>query len=799
MNKKIIPFLLAFTLAFSSCVPAANGASTSNSQSSGASSAAATPTITPTPLPEQQYVTGAEEFYNGDYDNALAQLAAAQTSTDPEIVSQAMILIGRIYQYEKNYQKAIETFGSVINYQPAGDTRNTAYFFMAKVYAEIKEYQLAANAYGDYLSLTSNSPIAADILEMQGDALVQAGNNADALKVYNQAITTARPEYLEELKLKAAQATADSGDVDSAIAQYLALYDSAQLNSTKATANLYLGRLYLQKGDPDSAYARFQDSVAQFPAFYDTYSQLVALVDANQPVDDRLRGIIDYNAGQYGMAISAFDRYIASHADYTADVLAYKAYSYYEMGDYENEVATWNLLIQNFPNDPNYYASAFIEKATTQYQMLQQYPTAAQTLLTYVTEASSANEAPAYLYQAARIYEQGNLLELAAQTWERVTNEYPAYEKSTLAQFNAGICYYRLGEYAQALTTFQRNALLTSNAPDKARAEMWIGKTQQALNDKAGAQSSFEQAAREDPTSYYSIRASELAQNQKPFSTSANIDLGVDLASEKKEAAEWMRSKFTIASDVDLLSPGELASNILYQRGNAFWQLGLVDRAQTEFDSLQEDLSSDAVNSFRLMNHLVDLGLNQSAIYCARQILDMIGYGDLSLLSQTPQYFNHIRFGTYFREIIVPTASENGFDSLVLFSIIRQESLFEPEITSSQGAEGLMQILPSVGQEIQADYGWPQNYQDSDLARPLINIKLGTHYLAKWYNYFDQNMIAALASYNGGIGYTLNWESLSNNDPDLLLEVIPDNYETQNYIRQIREFLEVYKTIYSRQ
>jgi soluble lytic murein transglycosylase-like protein len=60
-------------------------------------------------------------------------------------------------------------------------------------------------------------------------------------------------------------------------------------------------------------------------------------------------------------------------------------------------------------------------------------------------------------------------------------------------------------------------------------------------------------------------------------------------------------------------------------------------------------------------------------------------------------------------------------------------------------------------------------------------------------------MIAALASYNGGIGYTLNWESLSNNDPDLLLEVIPDNYETQNYIRQIREFLEVYKTIYSRQ
>jgi soluble lytic murein transglycosylase len=798
MKKKIIPFLLAFSLAFSSCASAANGAPVNDSQSNGSSAAATTPTITPTPMPEQQYVTGENEFYNGDYDNALIQLAAAQASTDPEIVAKAMVLTGRIYQYEKNYQKAIETFGSTINYQPEGMNRNTAFFFMGQVYNEMNEYQLAANALGDYLSLTPDSPIKADILEMQGDALVQAGNNADALNAYNQAITTARPEYLEELKLKAALATADSGDVDSAIAQYLALYDSAQLNATKSTANLYLGRLYLQKGDSDSAYQRFQDSVAQFPAFYDTFSQLAALVEANQPVDDRLRGIIDYNAGQYGMAISAFDRYIGSHPDYTADILSYKAFSYYAMGDYDNEVATWDLLIQKFPNDPNYYADAFIEKATTQYQKLQQYQTAAQTLLTYVTEASSANEAPAYLYQAARIYEQGNLLEVAAQTWERVTNEYPSYEKSTLAQFNAGICYYRLGEYAKALTTFQRNALLTSNAPDKARAEMWIGKTQQALNDKTSAQSSFEQAAREDPTSYYSIRAAELAQNEKPFFTSSNIDLGVNLASEKKEAAEWMRTKFTIATDVDLLSPVELASNILYQRGDAFWQLGMVDRAQTEFDSLQEELSSDAVNSFRLMNHLVDLGLNQSAIYCARQILDMIGYGDLSLLSQAPEYFNHIRFGTFFREIIVPTASENGFDSLVLFSIIRQESLFEPEITSSQGAEGLMQIMPSVGQEIQADYSWPQNYQDADLDRPLINIKLGTHYLAKWYNYFDQNMIAALASYNGGIGYTLNWESLSNNDSDLLLEIIPDNYETQNYIRQIREFLEVYKTIYSR-
>jgi soluble lytic murein transglycosylase len=110
-----------------------------------------------------------------------------------------------------------------------------------------------------------------------------------------------------------------------------------------------------------------------------------------------------------------------------------------------------------------------------------------------------------------------------------------------------------------------------------------------------------------------------------------------------------------------------------------------------------------------------------------------------------------------------------------------------------------MQIMPSVGKEIVADYNWPANYLDSNLTLPYINVKLGTHYLTKWYSYFDNDMIAALAAYNGGIGYTLNWVSLANDDPDLLLEVIPDNFETQDYIRQIREDFEIYKTIYTRQ
>ena len=801
MKKTTILLLMIFTIILSSCnySLSAPSSTSTNSISPTQPGSLAVATATPTQLPQTQLTSGEAYFYSGDYDNAVVALTDAQSSTDPEIKAAAMLFIGRIYLQRQDYQSAVQNLGNLVNTQPLGDSRNTAFFYLAESYDGLQEYQLAADAYNNYLLLNDSSPIKSDILVMQGDDLTSAGNNTAALAAYQAALPLARPEYQDEVAIKVAQATAATGDASTAITLYTTLYNSTGNNYTKSTVNFLLGQLYLKQGEADKAYARFQDSVAQFPTSYDTYSGLVALVEGNQTVDDQLRGIVDYYAGQYGLAISAFDRYMTANPNHDGTAYYYKALSYYNMGDYTNEVAVWDTLINNLPKDA-YFATAFLEKATTQYNELHQYNNAAQTLLSYVAQAPDSSQAPVYLYTAGQIYEEGNLLESAAKTWERVLTEYPAYENSINAQFDAGICYYRLANYSQAQVTFQRNALLTSDASAKARAELWLGKTLQKLNKNNDALASFKQAANEDPTGYYSIRANELVNGQAPFPASSSVDLGVNLEKEKSDAIDWMHSKFSIPANVDLLSPGDLTNNILYQRGDAFWKLGLTVKAQSEFDSLRQQLSTDAANSFRLMNHLLDLGINQTAILCARQILDIVGLGDTTLMNQTPDYFNHVRFGVYFRSIVLQAATENNLDPLAVFSVIRQESLFEPEISSSQGATGLMQIIPSVGQEIATDYGWPSNYMNQDLSRPLVNVKLGTHYLAKWYNYFNGDFTAALAAYNGGIGNTMNWESMAGSDPDLLLEVIPANYsETSDYIRFIREDFEIYKDIYTRQ
>ena len=139
-------------------------------------------------------------------------------------------------------------------------------------------------------------------------------------------------------------------------------------------------------------------------------------------------------------------------------------------------------------------------------------------------------------------------------------------------------------------------------------------------------------------------------------------------------------------------------------------------------------------------------------------------------------------------------AQGESFDPLFLYSVLRQESLFEPFAASSASASGLMQIIPATGQEIASALGWP-DYSRTDLYKPYVSIKFGTYYLARQRDGLDGDLYAALAAYNGGPGNAVRWKSASGGDPDLFYETVSYN-ETRLYIRRIVEYYEMYKKLY---
>ena len=595
--------------------------------------------------------------------------------------------------------------------------------------------------------------------------------------------------------MKLARAYAVSGDHPTALALYDDIFYRTSNEGTKALIDLRKGQSYTALGQTDLANAAYLDAVNNYPAFYDSYLALVELINAGVEVNELQRGIVDYYAGEYGMALTAFDHYLQNNPVDPAAAHYYYGLTTRSLGGYAEAVNRWDKVIQNY-SDSVYWDDAWEQKAYTQWAFMELYEDATQTLLDFVDRNSAHPRAAEFLFDAALVAEKAENLQQAADLWERLTNEYPNYEQMPRGLFLAGISYYRLGNYQAALTTFQRFQSLVNSLSDRSMASFWIGKSQNAMGDADTARSTWEITAGIDPTGYYSERARDILHNRPPFAPPLSYDILYDEREEQNKAENWLRNTFNLPADFDLSTLGPLAVEPNLQRGTELWELGLYDEARAEFEQLRVAVATDAANSYRLANYLLSLGVYRTAILASRQVLDLAMMDDATTLS-APALFNYMRFGTYYTELIMPLAQEYAFHPLFLFSLVRQESLFDGYVRSSADARGLMQIIPSTGADIAHNLGWPSNYDSDDLFLPQVNMKFGVFYLDKQRESFNGNIYAALAAYNGGPGNAKEWERMASDDPDEFLEVIRF-VETRNYIRSIYEIFNIYRLIYDR-
>lgn len=186
--------------------------------------------------------------------------------------------------------------------------------------------------------------------------------------------------------------------------------------------------------------------------------------------------------------------------------------------------------------------------------------------------------------------------------------------------------------------------------------------------------------------------------------------------------------------------------------------------------------------------------LDPEGLATAARIAHRWGWHDRALITaaRVPGLDDpEIRFPLPWRAEIEHAAALEGLPPYLVFSVVRNESAFQVDAGSGVGALGLMQLMPATGRETAQRLGVPVT-DDADLLDPRLNLRLGSHYLARMLGRYEGNLAMAAAAYNAGPGRVAKWRPASGcRDAEAWIERIPFR-ETHAYVRRVLAYHLVY-------
>jgi soluble lytic murein transglycosylase-like protein len=137
-------------------------------------------------------------------------------------------------------------------------------------------------------------------------------------------------------------------------------------------------------------------------------------------------------------------------------------------------------------------------------------------------------------------------------------------------------------------------------------------------------------------------------------------------------------------------------------------------------------------------------------------------------VSVSMDQFRAISAERAYDDIINDAASTYGLDPELIRAVMRAESAFNPMVVSPAGAQGLMQLMPALADEMGV----------TDPFDPRQNIMAGAKYLRWLLDLNRGNIPLTLAGYNAGPTVVSKYRR------------VPPFKETQRYVKKITGFLE---------
>ena len=534
----------------------------------------------------------------------------------------------------------------------------------------------------------------------------------------------------------------------------------------------------LLRRDPESGLAYLRTLNIAFPeSFYDTLSKIVEKHSkklANKAYSEFKIWSLEYNYRKVRhkqviqMASGWFpNKNYARPYDWRAHL--YRAMSYTKRREHTQAEAIYAKLEPYCANEElsgsdvyKFYSEyAYTEAALGKNEKAIELYLAAYERFKAVDEDAAGE----FLYMAADMARLAGLLDDAEKYYRNFIDSYPHSGKIEIARFLNFWIDYKRGKFKDAQKILSSIISATNEMNyDHQRATYWFARVAEKLGEKDVANDIYCELAAKIPASFYGSFAAGRAM-------SGNIEcpessLRTDDKAKFHDDTMLPETEWVVAAMVT--SDKNMTAKVLKNAAK------IIDSEGAEIDRLVASYAAKTVN-----NHTLAANILKS----------------ISNFSATSKEYFKLRYTAAFEEEILAHCDFYDVSPIFVFSIARQESLFDTSAISSSYAIGLLQLLPGTAQTLATREGYG-TIETKDLQKPLTNIRFGVRFLADLVKKFDGQIALAAASYNAGPNRIKKWIE---NDPerelDEFIEDIPI-FQTRNYVKKVMTNYAVYHYIF---
>jgi soluble lytic murein transglycosylase len=348
-------------------------------------------------------------------------------------------------------------------------------------------------------------------------------------------------------------------------------------------------------------------------------------------------------------------------------------------------------------------------------------------------------------------------------------------DSQRLMLWKAGVAALRAGENERALTNLRALMERKPTGDLRPAGQYWQAIAEMRTGQPEAATRAFRALVQTQPYNYYGLQArARLAE----LGEEAPVPAARQFPALTLDAASTARAEYNAA--MTLARAGLVADAAWYLRR-------LVDRRRGDraLALLAARASADAGDYGAVARLLAD----HFSAYLQRPADNL------------PDEFYGLVYPRPFLDAVEQATSGREIPLALMFSLMRQESRFDPSARSLVGALGLFQIMPYKATELGPRSGLEgltalDFTDEAFVLQPPVNAAIAATLAGDLFALFGGALPPVIASYNAGEErVAIWWESARDLREDLFVDTIPYS-ETRRFVREVLANVAGYQRVY---